>query len=81
MLTFLLLMNIWLHRQQEQSDNENPRQQAILQTRCCQAHITKSVIDATPTFAECPFCYDTKPVGRAHRVLSMRFQQIFVTRD
>ena len=81
MITFLLLMNIWFHRQRERRDNKNPRQRAILQTRCCQRHITKTVIDASLTFAVCPFCYDTKPVGRARRVLSTRFQQIFVTRD
>ena len=74
-------MNIWLHRQRERSDNKNPRQRAILQTRCCQMRITKTVIDASLTFAVCPFCCDTKPVGRARRVLSTRFQQIFVTGD
>ena len=83
MLTVLLIINEWLYHQHNgtrlQGEQQEPERISILRTYCCSARLTETVLDPSANFAMCPFCYDTKPVGRAGRILSMRFQRIFAT--
>ena len=78
MLTVLLIINVWLYHQRNgtglQGEQQEPERISILQTHCCRARLTETVLDPSANFAVCPFCYNTKPVGCAGRILSTRFQ-------
>ena len=82
MLTVLLIINVWLYHQRNgtrlRREQQEPECISILQTHCCSVQLTETVLDPSANFAVYPFCYDTKPVGHAGRILSMRFQCIFV---
>ena len=83
MLIVLLIVNVWLYHQcngtRLRGEQQEPECISILQTHCCSEQLTETVLDPSANFAVCPLCYDTRPVGRAGRILSMRFQRIFVT--
>ena len=83
MLTVLLIINVWLYHQRNRTglrgEQQEPECISILQTHCCSARLTETVLDPSANFAVCPFCYDTKPVGHAGRILSTGFQWIFAT--